>query len=51
MQLVEVKDGHNDRDFLEVNKIVNGKDPNYIQPLDKDILDVFNKKKNKEKNR
>jgi len=47
MQLIEVKDGQAVRDFLEVNKIINGENPNYIQPLDKDILDVFDKKKNK----
>jgi len=47
MQLVEVKDGQTGRDFLAVNKIINGKDPNYIQPLDKDILEVFDEKKNK----
>ena len=47
MQLIEVKDGHAERDFLEVNKIINGNNPNYIQPLDKDIVDVFDKKKNK----
>jgi hypothetical protein len=47
MHLVEVKDGQTGRDFLAVNKIINGNDPNYIQPLDKDILDVFDEKKNK----
>jgi hypothetical protein len=47
MHLVEVRDGQTGRDFLAVNKIINGNDPNYIQPLDKDILDVFDEKKNK----
>jgi len=47
MQLVEVKDGQTGRDFLAVNKIINSNDPNYIQPLDKDILEVFDEKKNK----
>ena len=47
MQLMEVIDGHAVRDFLKVNTIINGDNPNYIQPLDKDILDVFDKKKNK----
>jgi hypothetical protein len=28
-----------------VNIIINGKDPNYIRPLDKDINDVFDKAK------
>ena len=44
---MEVKDGQAVRDFLKVNTIINGDNPNYIQPLDKDILDVFDKKKNK----
>ncbi len=44
---MEVKDGQAARDFLKVNTIINGDNPNYIQPLDKDILDVFDKKKNK----
>lgn len=47
MQLTEVKDRQAERDFLKVNLIINRNDPNYIQPLDKDILDVFDKKKNK----
>lgn len=47
MQLVEVTDKNLERDFLKVNLLINSNDPNYIQPLDKDILDVFDKKKNK----
>ena len=47
MQLAEVKDRESERDFLKVNIIINSNDPNYIQPLDKDILDVFDVKKNK----
>ena len=47
MHLVEVKDGQTGRDFLAVNRVINGNDPNYIQPLDKDILEVFDVKKNK----
>ncbi|MGZ8510789.1 MAG: hypothetical protein ACXWWA_10450 [Chitinophagaceae bacterium] len=47
MHLIEINDGPAVRDFLDVNKIINGDNPNYIQPLDKDILDVFDKKKNK----
>lgn len=47
MQLIEVKDRQTVRDFIRVNPIINGDNPNYIQPLDKDISDVFDKKKNK----
>lgn len=47
MQLVEVTDNMTARQFLETNVIINSGDPNYIRPLDKDIHDVFNPKKNK----
>jgi len=47
MQLVEVRDRQTEHEFLAVNKIINSKVPNYIQPLDKDILEVFDEKKNK----
>ena len=47
MQLTEVKDSRLEIDFLKVNVIINKNDPNYIQPLDKDVNDVFDKKKNK----
>jgi hypothetical protein len=47
MQLAEVKDRQTERDFLKVNLLMNSNDPNYVQPLDKDVLDVFDKKKNK----
>ncbi len=47
MQLAEVKDRQTERDFLKVNLLMNSNDPNYVQPLDKDILGVFDKKKNK----
>lgn len=47
MQLTEVKDARSEQDFLAVNVLINKKDPNYIQPLDKDIRDVFDREKNK----
>ncbi len=47
MQLIEVKDRLTIHDFLDVNKIINGSNANYIQPLDKDVNDVFDEKKNK----
>jgi len=47
MQLIEVTTPGLVRDFLCVNKEINGNDPNYIQPLHKDVLDVFNPAKNK----
>ena len=47
MQLIEVKTERDASDFIRVNVEINKKDPNYIQPLEKDIKDVFDPKKNK----
>src|SRR5690349_19567026 len=47
MKLIEVKDGRTADAFLEVNRVLNADDPNYIQPLAKDIREVFDPKKNK----
>jgi len=47
MQLLEVTDKQSAKEFIEVNVLINKNDPNYIRPLDKDIRDVFDPKKNK----
>jgi hypothetical protein len=47
MQLIEVKDKQTAKDFIRINIAVNKNDPNYIRPLDKDINEVFDPKKNK----
>ena len=47
MQLVEVNSLILEKEFIKVNVQINKNDPNYIQPLDKDILEVFDRKKNK----
>lgn len=47
MNLVEVINKKDEKDFLMVNVLINQKDPNYIRPLDKDILEVFDSKINK----
>ncbi|RYY52783.1 MAG: hypothetical protein EOO09_20315 [Chitinophagaceae bacterium] len=47
MQLIEVSTPALAKDFLKVNILVNRNDPNYIRPLDKDVNEVFDKKKNK----
>ena len=47
MQLIEVTDAKSGDEFLKVNVLLNGSNPNYIRPLDKDIRDVFDRKKNK----
>ena len=46
-QLTEVKTRADEKLFIEVNVLLNRSDPNYIRPLDKDVLDVFDPKKNK----
>ena len=43
MQLIEVTDPAKASDFIKVNKIINAGNPNYIQPLNKDINEVFDK--------
>jgi hypothetical protein len=47
MQLVEVTDAITAKQFLQVNIEINQGNSNYIRPLDKDINEVFDKKKNK----
>ncbi len=47
MQLIEVKEPGQAAEFIKVNQLINAGDPNYIQPLEKDIRDVFDPKKNK----
>jgi hypothetical protein len=47
MQLVEVSNKQQAKDFILVNVEVNKGNPNYIRPLDKDIYEVFDPKKNK----
>ena len=44
MQLIEVSDKFHERQFIEVNVEINKNQPNYIRPLDKDIIEVFNSK-------
>ena len=47
MQLIEVLSQEQAKDFIRVNIALNQSHPNYIRPLDKDINEVFNAKKNK----
>ncbi|NDK54416.1 hypothetical protein [Pontibacter fetidus] len=47
MQLIEVNTPELEKDFLQVQLNLYKKDPNYIRPLDKDVLNVFDPKKNK----
>ncbi|HEX2534755.1 MAG TPA: hypothetical protein VHK69_13510 [Chitinophagaceae bacterium] len=47
MHIVEVTNEATARDFLNVQPLMHRGNPNYIRPLDKDIRDVFDPKKNK----
>ncbi len=47
MQLIEVTTPQQAREFIQINKIINKDNPNYIQPLEKDVKEVFDPKKNK----
>jgi hypothetical protein len=47
MQLIPVSDKKLAKDFLQVPLIIYKNDPHFIRPLDKDINDVFDPKKNK----
>jgi hypothetical protein len=47
MELIEVSDKQRARDFIIANVHLNKNNPAYIRPLDKDVDDVFNPKKNK----
>ena len=47
MQLIEVLDSQLAQAFLQVNADIFKGDPNYIRPLDKDVNEVFDPKKNK----
>ena len=47
MQLIQVNSYALAKDFLQVPLGIYKDDPNYIRPLDKDINDVFDPKKNK----
>jgi hypothetical protein len=47
MRLQEVNNRPLEKQFIEVNFLLNRDNPNYIRPLDKDIREVFDKKKNK----
>src|SRR4030095_10503011 len=47
MKLVEVTTSGLSREFLEVNAVINKDSSSYIRPLNKDINQVFDTKKNK----
>jgi hypothetical protein len=47
MHLTEVTNKKTAREFIDANVLINKNNPNYIRPLDKDINDAFDPKKNK----
>lgn len=47
MYLLPVSDKTSDKEFLQVPLIIYKNDPNFIRPLNKDVNDVFDPKKNK----
>ncbi len=47
MQIIPVDSLQTKKEFLKVPLILYKNDPNWIQPLDKDVEDVFDEKKNK----
>ncbi|RYY50141.1 MAG: hypothetical protein EOO06_05050 [Chitinophagaceae bacterium] len=47
MQIIPVDSPATQRQFLDVPRLLYRNDPNWIQPLDKDVEDVFDEKKNK----
>ncbi len=47
MQLIEVTDSQLAKDFIRVNILLNKDNPAYIFPLEKDVYEVFDPKKNK----
>lgn len=46
-ELTEVSTPQQEEEFILVNVRLNSNDPAYIRPLDKDVRDVFDEKKNK----
>ena len=47
MQLIEVTGSQLAKDFIRVNILLNKDNPAYIFPLEKDVYEVFDPKKNK----
>ena len=47
MELIPVTDASGEKEFIEVNAVLNAQSPNYIRPLDHEIREVFNPDKNK----
>jgi len=47
MKVIEVNTPELDHSFVTINALINKDNPNYIRPIDKEVLDTFNPSKNK----
>ncbi|MGI8633825.1 MAG: hypothetical protein ACR2KZ_00330, partial [Segetibacter sp.] len=47
MQLFEVTNKRLENDFIKINVLMNNHNPKYIRPIDNEVRDVFDPKKNK----
>ena len=47
MKVIEVNTPELNQSFVAINAFVNKDNPNYIRPLDNEVLDTFNPAKNK----
>jgi len=47
MQVFEVTNKRLEDDFIKINVLMNSQNPKYIRPIDSEVRDVFNPKKNK----
>ena len=47
MQLIPITDKSTAQEFIQPAVVINKSDPNWIRPLDKDINEAFDAKKNK----
>ena len=47
MKVIEVNTPELDHSFVIINALINKDNPNYIRPLDNEVLDTFNPTKNK----
>jgi hypothetical protein len=47
MKLNEVLSKSDEQAFIQVHILINKNNPNWIRPLDKDVLSIFDPKQNK----
>src|SRR6476660_3910318 len=47
MQVFEVTNKRQEDEIIKINILMNSQNPKYIRPIDSEVRDVFNSKKNK----